>query len=329
MRDWTLEELALSFLEAGQFWTHEALLVARENLYGKSRLVVIEGNRRLAALKYLHDALEGKPVSPKWKDIARGAKPPEKLFTKIPYLEVDSREDVEAFLGFRHVTGIKEWNPAEKAQFIAKLIDQRGMSYQEVMRKIGSKTDTVRRNYISYRLLLEIENSVENIPQENFEERFSVMYLSLRTDGVQKYLHIDIQADPERAKTPVPKKHLKALANFALWLFGDDKRPPIFTDSRQVEEFGRILESRKAVEYLERAERPSFDAALSMAGSDEPEILRLIERAADNIELALSQVHFHTDSKKVQIAVERLAKDSNRLLQIFPEIKKHLPREED
>lgn len=134
MRDWTLEELALSFLEAGQFWTHEALLVANENLYGKSCLVVIEGNRRLAALKYLHDALRGKPVSPKWEEVARNAKPQESLFTRIPYLEVNSREDVEAFLGFRHVTGIKEWKPAEKAEFIAKLIDERGMSYEEVMK---------------------------------------------------------------------------------------------------------------------------------------------------------------------------------------------------
>lgn len=197
------------------------------------------------------------------------------------------------------------------------------------MKKIGSKTPTVRQNYISYRLLLEIENRVENIPSENFKGRFSVMYLSLLTQGVQKYLQIDIQADPEKARSPVPDNHLKALANFALWLFGDDKRPPLFTDSGQVANFGRILESKKAVEYLERAERPRFDVALRTAGGDEMEILRLIETAADNIELALTRVHFHIDSKKVQLAVERLGADANQLLRIFPEIKKRLSREED
>src|SRR5262245_35622849 len=61
MRDWTLDELAVSFVESG-FWAHEALLVVRESLGGQSRLVVIEGNRRLAALKYLHHAASGKPA---------------------------------------------------------------------------------------------------------------------------------------------------------------------------------------------------------------------------------------------------------------------------
>ncbi len=324
MKDWTLDELAVSFLEGGGFWTHEALLVAKEKLYGKTRLVVIEGNRRLAALKLLYGALHGKPDSQKWREIARGAKPSPSLFTEIPYLEVDSRRDVEAFLGFRHVTGIKQWDPAEKAEFIAKLIDERGMDYVEVMRKIGSNTKTVRQNYISYRLLLQIEDSVGNIPEENLEERFSVMYLSLRTHGAQKYLHIDIQADPDKAKSPVPKKYLDALANFALWLFGDDKRGPLFTDSRQVDNFGRILESDKAVQYIERTDNPSFEVALRTAGGDEPEVIKLIEMAADNIELALTRVHHYTKSKKLQFAVERLGADSYQLLRIFPTIRESL-----
>jgi hypothetical protein len=320
MRDWTLEELATSFLESGGFWTQEALIVCNEKLYGKSRLVVIEGNRRLAALKLLQEAYNGNPISSKWAEIAKSAKPTKDLFTKIPYLKADKREDVEAFLGFRHVTGIKEWKPAEKAEFIAKLIDDRGLTYEEVMRKIGSKTPVVRQNYIAYRLLLEIEDNVQQIPEENFEERFSVMYLSLRTQGVQKYLQIDIQANPKNAKVPVPKKHLKALANFALWLFGDDKTPALFTDSRQVDRFGRILESGEAVKYLERTDKPSFDIAHNLAGGDEPEIVDLIEKASDNIELALTRVHFYKKSKKVQEAIKRFSADASQILEMFPVI---------
>lgn len=328
MKDWTLDELAVSFLESGSFWTHEALLVTPEKLYGKTRLVVIEGNRRLAALILLRDAVNGNPASRKWTDIAQSGTPSPDLFTRIPYIEIGSREEVEAFLGFRHVTGIKEWKPAEKAEYIAHLIDDRGMDYVEVMRKIGSKTPTVRQSYISYRLLLQIENSVENIPLENVEDRFSVMYLSLRTQGVQKYLQIDVLADPKKAKTPVPKNHLDALANFALWLFGDEKRPPLFTDSRKVDAFGSILESTKAVQYLERSPNPNFEIAYRMAGGDEPEIVRLIETAADNIELALTRAHLYAKSKKLQLAVERLGADAYQLLRIFPDIRESLSMDE-
>ena len=329
MRDWKLDEIAVSFLESGGFWTHEALLATEEVLYGKKCLVVIEGNRRLATLKYLKRALDGEKAPHKINEIAKTAKPPSLLFKRIPYIRVSSREEIESFLGFRHVTGIKEWKPAEKAEFIAKLIDERDMGYEQVMRKIGSRTDSVRRNYISYRLLLQIENNVE-IPEGQFEERFSVMYLSLRTQGVQKYLQIDIHADPKTAKKPVPKSRLRELGNFALWLFGNgEENLPIFSDSRQVDDFGRILESKQAIQYLERTEKPSFEVALRTAGGDEPEILRLIEKAADDIELALTRTHLYKKSKKIQRAVRRLGADANQLLDIFPSIKAELERESE
>jgi len=329
MRDWKLDELAVSFLEGGGFWTHEALLVTKEKLYGQQRLVVIEGNRRLATLKFLRKALDGEKTPRKLAETAKKAKPRKDLFTKIPYIMVGSREEIESFLGFRHVTGIKEWKPAEKAEFIVRMIDERGMNYEQVMRKIGSRTDTVRRNYISYRLLLQIEDSVA-IPEEQFEERFSVLYLSLRTQGVQKYLQIDIHADPKTAKKPVPKSQLRALANFALWLFGDGNgRLPLFSDSRQVDNFGRILESQQAVKYLERSEEPSFEVALRTAGGDEPEILRLIEKAADNIELALTRIHLFKKSKKIQSAVKRLGAHAFQLLNIFTDVKRELEKESE
>ena len=97
----------------------------------------LEGNRRLAALKYLHAARHGEEVPRKWKDLVQNTQVSEehfkKLFNKIPYIRVDSREEVESFLGFRHATGIKQWRTEQKAQYIAKLIEQ-GMSYEEVMR---------------------------------------------------------------------------------------------------------------------------------------------------------------------------------------------------
>lgn len=320
MQDWTLEELAMSFVNSG-FWVNEALLVVKEKLYGKDELVVVEGNRRLAALLFLEDAFKRKPASAKWAEVVKGVKMPDQLFKKIPYMLIDSRKDVDAFLGFRHVTGIKEWRPAEKAEYIAKLIDDRKLSYEEVRVKIGSKTETVRRNYISYRLLRQMEES-EKISLKHVEEKFSVLYLSLRTAGAQKYLQIDIKADPSTARRPVPAKKMKHLENFALWLFGNEKKPPLFTDSRYVDEFGTILESQAAVEYLERNDTPNFESAYRFAGGDEPEILKLISTAADNVELALSKVHLYSKSSKIKKEVARFKADAEQLLRVFPDIEK-------
>lgn len=318
MRGWSLDVLATSFLESG-FWVHEALIVIEEKLGRKNELVVIEGNRRLAALLMLRRAFDGQEDSKRWMDVISNCDRPDALFASIPYITVSSRDELNSFLGFRHVTGIKEWRPAEKAEYIAKLIEQDGMTYEEVMRKIGSTTPTVRQNYISYRLLLQIEDE-EAIHTKKVEDKFSVLYLSLRTVGTQKFLNIDIKAEPTKAKQPVPKSKLQNLANFALWLFGDENTNPIVAESRRVDDFGKILESKKAIEYLETAERPNFETAFNYAGGDEPELVRLLNRAADNVELALGRVHLHKKSTELQAAVRRCGLDVRKLLRDFPDI---------
>jgi ParB-like chromosome segregation protein Spo0J len=325
MNDWSLEEFALSFLESG-FWPQEALLVIEELLGGQERRVVVEGNRRLAALKMLKLAFDGKPDSKSWRELVAHRKLPQNLFTEIPFIRITSRKDVISFLGFRHVTGIKEWNPAEKAEYIADLIEQHSMSYDEVRRRIGSKTDTVRRNYISYRLLLQMEGE-EDIDLERVENKFSVLYLSLRSVGVQKYLQIDIQAEPSKARRPVPRSRLEALAKFALWMFGDESHEPIVRESRYVDRFGKVLLDKKAVSYLERAERPNLDFAYRIAGGDELETLEFLQKAADNAEQALSLVHHYKTSSQIQTAVKRLGSDVYQILKLFPKVKDEIERE--
>jgi len=325
MKDWTLDELALSFLESG-FWPQEALLVVEELVNGRKRRVVVEGNRRLAALKLLKLAFDGKPESKKWSELVAHRKPPQELFLEIPFIQVGSRKDIVAFLGFRHVTGIKEWNPAEKAEYIAKLIETDKMDYDEIRRKIGSKTNTVRQNYISYRLLLQMEGE-EEIDLRRVEDKFSVLYLSLRSLGVQKYLQIDIQAEPGRARMPVPHSRLQALAKFALWMFGDEKHDPVVKESRYVDRFGKVLLDKKAVEYLERTDRPNLDFAYRIAGGDELETIEFLQKAADNAEQALSLVHHYRNSSEVQSAVKRLGADVFQLLKIFPKAKQEIEQE--
>jgi hypothetical protein len=316
MGAWKLDELALSFLENGQFWTQEALICVKELLDGKQRLVVVEGNRRLAALRNLRDSFEKHPADSHWAAMVRGKTVPKSFFQRVPYLLAEDRDSVRSFLGFRHVTGIEEWRPAEKAEFIAEMVDS-GMDYDAVRRKIGSRSDVVRQHYIAYRMLLQIQD-LKTIPAENFEDRFSVMYLSLRTNGVRTYLQIDISAPPAKARRPVPKQHLDALKNFALWLFGDDKREPLFTDSRQVDRFGKVLESNQAIEYLEHSDTPSFEAAFRISGGDESEILHLVEDASVNLEIALGRAHHYKKSTKLKKATRLLGANTKRLLEIFP-----------
>lgn len=325
MRNWVLDELAISYLESG-FWTHEALLVIEEEVDGKSGLIVVEGNRRLAALIYLRKAINGNPISKKWASLVENIDENKleelnELFRHIPYIQIDSRQEVEAFLGFRHVTGIKQWPTEQKARYIARLIDEQGMSYEEIMRKIGSKTPTVRQHYISFRVLLQMENELEDFSLKDAEGRFSVMYLSLRTKGVRTYLHIDVSTmEPRVSQRPIPEIHLDALANFARWLFGTDEQDPLFTDSRRVDDFGKILESPEAVEYLENKRKPDFDYAFRLAGGEESDLVHLLSESISNVKYVLGRVHHYRDSEDIQEMAEVLGIDAHQLMSVFPNV---------
>ena len=320
MRTWSLEELAVSFIENG-FWPQEAVMVVEEELYGRSsKLVVVEGNRRIAALKYLEKAVAGEPVSRTWKKLAEGVQPDAKIFTNVPYILAQSREDVTAFIGFRHVTGIKQWAPAEKAEFIARMVDEKNMSYESIGKQLGNRTDTIRRNYIAYRILRQIDDLEIDISEEGLDKRFSVLFLSLRENGVRTFLSLDIKAEPEEAQTPVPEDNRDNLSNFVTWMFGSKDSKPLFTDSRDVGNFARILSNDQAVEYLRSVPDPNFDLASQKAGIEDEEIENQLKEASNQMELALSRVHLHLDSESIQKAMLRLALNAKELVLKFPSI---------
>ena len=317
LRDWSLEELATSFLESG-FWAHEAVLCVEEEVHGDTRLVAIEGNRRIAALKRLKRTYDGDETSRKWLEIINNIAEPEALFSEVPFIRLDDRKEVDAFLGFRHVTGIKQWTPPEKAWFIAKLIDENGLSYRDVMRQIGSKTPTVQRNYIAYSILIQMEET-EGLDIEKVENKFSVLFLSLARSDVREFLGIREKFDvpPSQVRPPVPADFIQNLKDYSRWLFGDEENAPVVTDSRQVDKFAKTLASEEGLTYLRNVKRPSLEKAFVIAGGDREELYELISTAAYNVEEALSSIHHYSDDKELIRIVQRLSANVSQINRIF------------
>lgn len=319
MNNWVLDELAESYIENG-FWEYEALLAVEEELEGKRCLVVIDGNRRLAALIYLHRAINGEHVSEEWSSLVENRDIAAELFNAIPYLQINSRQEVESFLGFHHqATSIKKWFVEQKAEYIASLIDQQDMSYKEVARTIGTSISNVQYCYISHQLFLQMENCLKDFSVKKAKWRFTTMFFSLQTLGVQKYLGLDPFADPSDARIPIPENRLEVLENFARWLFGNQQHPSLLIGPQSPADFGRLLENPQAVQYLENNKRARFDVAWQLAYGDE-EIIQLIDEARNNIAISLMHVHHYEDSPAIQSAAERLAINTKELLNQFPTI---------
>jgi hypothetical protein len=120
----------------------------------QSKYVVLEGNRRLSALKILRDekiARELRMSVPKL-DV-------KKLRTteNIKVFRVKNPLDARAYIGFKHINGPQRWDAYAKAKFATKWYKdfrKEGKTIEDVARQLGDNNDTVR-SYVSSVLVLE------------------------------------------------------------------------------------------------------------------------------------------------------------------------------
>lgn len=107
-------------------------------------LIVLEGNRRLAAVKLL---LEPEKLL---REGARRRVPeisPEKLDTcrKLPVIVVKDREEADGYIGFKHVNGPSRWSSLAKAKFGVRFYESLNgaKSPQERMRSLTKQLGIV------------------------------------------------------------------------------------------------------------------------------------------------------------------------------------------
>ena len=123
--------LAASIASDG-FYRHEPLLA--EPL-GGGKYVVIEGNRRLATVRLLLDKKLRQEL--KATDLPSLEGEQLKLLDKLPVWAV-SRKDAWQAIGFKHVHGARRWTSYAKAEYIADLRDEYGLSLKEIAKRIGT-----------------------------------------------------------------------------------------------------------------------------------------------------------------------------------------------
>jgi hypothetical protein len=109
--------------------------------------IVVEGNRRLAAVKLLNGQLL--PPKRKLRSVAMLLEEANYKPTKLPCIIYANRELVLRYLGYRHITGIKEWDALSKARYLVDLKETfysklpRDEQLRTIAKEIGSRSDAV------------------------------------------------------------------------------------------------------------------------------------------------------------------------------------------
>lgn len=185
-----LEELRNSILRNG-FLPLDRIVV-RELEGAEGKFIVIEGNRRLAALKWLREGIDQGTISEKGisDEYLKSLKDKTDSIEVLVY-EGDRNKDIAWILqGIRHIGGIREWMPAQQGKLVADQIDKEGLSLTEAGQRFGLSAQAVGRRYRSYKALEqmrqddEFQGKAENKYYSLFEE-------AIRNKDVKKWLGWD------------------------------------------------------------------------------------------------------------------------------------------
>lgn len=211
-RDFAVDEVALSIAHNGYF-PHEPLFAATED----ERLVVIEGNRRLAAVRILiDDELRQQLRATDLPDISQRRR--EEL-KKLPVIKCQ-RSEVWQYIGFKHVNGPQPWQSYAKAKYVAWVHNELGTPLSEIAIMIGDRHATVRRLYRGLMVLNQAENSGVFNRDDRWKNHFSFshLYTGLDYSEIQDFLGID--NDSSFIANPIPKDKVNNLGELCKWLYG-------------------------------------------------------------------------------------------------------------
>lgn len=284
----------LQSISANGYMDIEPLIVMPEDPQSKEgNLIVLEGNRRLAALRLLREP-----------ELVSKIKQSEKLPITIPAIgeqqrgtldivsvyPVPDREAARSFIGFKHINGPAKWDAYAKAQFAAewyKLGRDKGVDLESIANAIGDRHSTIKRMVFAIYILEQAKKQDLFDIEDRYTTRlnFSHLYTALARSEYMKYLGLDVtwvRHDPE--PNQVAPEKLEELRNILIWIYGskkDDREPVIKSQNPDIKRLGQVIAHAEGRHALET--KGNLDDAYIRTESVDRRFAKALIQAQDNI----------------------------------------------
>jgi len=311
-----VDELIQSILASG-YIDFEPLIVLQKGS------VVLEGNRRLAALRLIADENLRKKLKITLPEIEN----PKPLPEKVRVFFVESPSSARSFIGFKHINGPFKWDALAKAKYAAEWLKSGG-DIQSISRTLGDNHNTVRRlvdGWFAYQQALEAGFEREQISKKRFA--FSHLYTALTKPTVRAHLGLDQDwsAQPPRPR-PIPPERREELLQLMSWLYGQehkDEPTVIASQNPDLNNLSAVLGAPEARAMLvatrnldkayEKVVPPSarFEDALIKASVQSEDALGLAGAfSGDTTLLKVAQGMLQTTRSLVAVMRERMEKEA-------------------
>jgi hypothetical protein len=281
--DASLIELMLAIGE-NNFFPGEQLLVVKDT---DNKFKVIEGNRRLSAVILLSNPELAEVQVTKIQKVLDEAKFKP---TEIPCLVFESESEIHNYLGYRHITGIKEWRLLEKARYLSELRYQNFSTFnldqasREIAKVIGSRKDYVKRILVGFSIYKAIEDEAFYRIRDLDDTTFYFNYIadSLNRNNISEFIGVDFAKDE-----PTENINKENLNKWTHWLFekNDQNKTRLIGDSYDLNSLNAILGNPEATEAFDN-KGYSLEKAKELTGELDSQFQTYIKKGVESLEFA-------------------------------------------
>jgi hypothetical protein len=304
-REESLVALKNSILRNG-FIPIERIVVRPYKTPKGDKWLVIEGNRRLAAVKWILD------------DNEAGVKTDAevlKSIEKLPVVIAEEKGPDEVFrmslMGIRHVSGIRVWGGYQRAKLVAQMRDDLNVEPGETAERLGLSTHEVNRRYRAFKALQQMQED-DDFSGFAKPSMYPIFHEAVSNTAVRTWL--DWDDDRNQFKN---EANLRVFYGLITPAEGDDDEQPSepkIKSYSQVRELRAILSKPETLKILTDPKRP-FEDALALAKSEEMfghwqtevlEALHSIEAMSVQEVKTLSEDNCKLLLKLIEVAKERI-----------------------
>lgn len=222
-------------------------------------LAVLEGNRRLAAIKLFREERLAEEVFrvggvrirlPEISEENRAT------LDKVSVYRVATREDAQAYIGFRHINGAAKWESFAKARFAANWYRRGGVNLATIAEKIGDSHDTIMRMVNAIYVLDQAMEKCGFNLNDRMAPRFNFSHLHTALSRSQYMQFLGLGAawtsyDPR--PNPIPGNRTTALLEVLRWIYGSRDRgqdPVVKSQNPDIKNLGQVLLNEQGLTVL-------------------------------------------------------------------------------
>ena len=295
------EELDLGFeaytiaesIASHGFFKSEPLIVIPAEL-DEGKWITVEGNRRLTALLALarEDVRKNFPDPDKWNELA--ARSGITLNTEVPIVVVKSRAEVVPIIGFRHISGILAWTPYAQARYIAKLVEDDGISISEVSKLIGIEKTRAGNLYRDQAIAKQA--TAFGIDTGPVESSFSLLTVAMNNVKLREHIGATLGSRLEPGQAAIPEEKKSQLRELLNWGYGDGETPPKITDSREMTKLGKVVGSEVGLAAIRNG--ATLDLAIQTMDEDLPNAGRRLAKHLNAARNSLQSAATYMDERE-------------------------------